>query len=209
MNLKHLILLAAILCSNRLFSQEENEELIQFSGVVVSIDSLNPVPFSTVLVKNTSRGTSSDYYGYFSLVTKRGDTIQFSSVGYKTSYFVVADSLPPGRYSLIHSLQPDTIDIDLVEVFPWPTPEQFKEAFLMLDIPDDDLEIARKNLDPQILAERSANMPMGGSLNFKWKMQQRTNQLYYAGQYRPNNLLNPLAWAKFIQAWKRGDFKRK
>jgi len=25
----------------------------------------------------------------------------------------------------------------------------------------------------------------------------------------PNNLLNPIAWAKFIKAWKRGDFKKK
>jgi hypothetical protein len=31
----------------------------------------------------------------------------------------------------------------------------------------------------------------------------------YAGQNPPQNIFNPAAWAEFIQAWKRGDFKRK
>ena len=74
-----------------------------------------------------------------------------------------------------------------------------------------DLEIARKNLSPELLEAKAEAMPMNGSMNFKWQMQQRSNQLYYAGQSRMNNLsnlLNPIAWAKFIEAWKRGDFKR-
>jgi hypothetical protein len=29
------------------------------------------------------------------------------------------------------------------------------------------------------------------------------------GQLPKNNLLNPIAWAQFIQAWKNGDFRRK
>ena len=190
-------------------AQEKDADLIQFSGVVVTIDSLLPVPFATILVKGTNRGTTSDYYGYFSFVAKKGDTLVFSSVGYKKSEFFVPDTLIGNRYSLIHSMVQDTIEIETVDIFPWPTPEQFKEAFLALNIPDDDLEIARKNLNPQSLAEKAKSMPMDGSLNFKWANQQRTNQLYFAGQYRPNNLLNPIAWAKFIEAWKRGDFQRK
>ena len=114
-----------------------------------------------------------------------------------------------GRYSLIQAMYRDTVELDTVSIFPWPTPEQFKQAFLALDIPDDDLEIARKNLAPGVLKERGEAMPMTASMNFKWQMQQQQSQLYYAGQYRPNNLLNPIAWAKFIEAWKRGDFKQK
>ncbi len=190
--------------------EEKNEEtLIQFSGVVVSSDSLSPVPFATILVKNTSRGTTSDYYGYFSFVAKTGDTLVFSSIGYKKVNFVVYDSLEGNRYSLIQTMYRDTVNIETVNIYPWPTPQQFKEAFLALDIPDDDIEIARKNLAPGELAARMEAMPMNGSLNFKWQMQQQQSQLYYAGQYRPNNFLNPVAWAKFIEAWKRGDFKRK
>ena len=201
-------LLLILICSS-LFGQESSEGLIQFSGVVVSRDSLSPVPFANILVKGTPRGTTSDYYGYFSFVARANDTLIFSSIGYKKSEFVVPDSLEGDRYSLIQSMYRDTINLELVEIFPWPTPEQFKAAFLGLDIPDDDLEIARKNLNPGLLAERTANLAMNGSLNYKWQMQQHSSQLYYAGQYRPNNLLNPIAWAKFIEAWRKGDFKRK
>lgn len=204
-----LIIISLLLTFRSSYAQEESENLIQFSGVVVSSDSLSPVPFATILVKNTSRGTTSDYYGYFSFVAKPGDTLIFSSVGYKKSDFIVSDTLQEDRYSLIQTMNKDTINIETVHIYPWPTPEQFKEAFLALDIPDDDLEIARKNLAPGELAARMEAMPMNGSLNFKWQMQQQQSQLYFAGQYRPNQLLNPIAWAKFIEAWKRGDFKRK
>lgn len=207
------VFLTCLHFSSQLEAQSrKDDDLIQFSGIAVSQDSLDPIPYAAVMVKNTNRGTMTDYYGYFSFVAKKGDTIIFSSLGYKTSEFFVSDSLKGAHYSLIHSMLRDTIALETVNVFPWPTPDQFKKAFLALDIPDDDLEIARKNLDTEILAERAEALPMDGSLNFKWQNQQRYNQLYYAGQMRTNNLnnlLNPVAWAAFIKAWKRGDFKRK
>lgn len=188
---------------------ESDESLIQFSGIIITGDSLNPVPYASIIVKNTQRGTTSDYYGYFSFVAKPLDTIVFSSIGFKKSEFVIPDTLNDNRYSLIQMLQNDTVMLDEAIVYPWPTQDQFKQAFLNLEIPDDALEIARKNLNEDQLAARAEAMPMNANMNFRYQMQQRTNQMYYAGQYVPNNLLNPLAWAKFVEAWKRGDFKRK
>jgi hypothetical protein len=57
--------------------------------------------------------------------------------------------------------------------------------------------------------EQMTGMAMDASLNYKYSMQQYQSKLYYAGQLPPNNLLNPIAWAKFIKAWKNGDFKKK
>ena len=94
-------------------------------------------------------------------------------------------------------------------VFPWPTKEQFKEAFLTLHVPDDDLERAEKNLNPYTMSFLAENMPMDGSMNFRNQMQQQSSRLYYSGQLPVNNLLNPIAWAKFIQAWQDGAFKSK
>ena len=37
---------------------------------------------------------------------------------------------------------------------------------------------------------------------------QQAIQAAYAGQAPPVNLLNPVAWAKFMQALKSGDLKR-
>ena len=64
-----------ILFTSSMFSQEKakdkNKELIQFSGVVVEGDSLRPVPFTSIMIKNTNRGTICDYYGYFSFVAQK------------------------------------------------------------------------------------------------------------------------------------------
>jgi hypothetical protein len=191
-------------------AEHEQEKLVQFSGVVVTADSLRPVPYVNVIIRHTWRGTVTDYFGFFSFVAQKNDTIEFSSLGYKKSTFVIPDTLTSNRYSLIQMLQGDTIVLRETIIFPWPTKEQFKEAFMNLKIPDDDLERAKKNLARAEMQVLYDNMPMDGSMNFRNQMQAQQSKLYYAGgQVPPNNLLNPIAWAKFIEAWQNGDFKRK
>ena len=185
------------------------EVYVQISGVVVSGANLEPVPFVTVLEKSSFRGTSSDYYGFFSFVAIPGDTVVFSSIGYKKSAYVIPDSLENGRYSLIHTIEEDTVKLAQLDVYPWPSREQFRDAFLNTDIPNDDLTRAQNNLNPETLALKQEAYPAGGSLNFKWQMQDVHSRLYYAGQAPPNNLLNPIAWSQFVKAWKNGEFKRK
>ena len=81
---------------------QKNEDFIQFSGVAISEDSLQPVPYCSIIDNQTKRGTISDYFGYFSFVAKKGDTIIFSSIGYKKSRFTIPDTLTTNKYSLIH-----------------------------------------------------------------------------------------------------------
>lgn len=183
--------------------------LIQFSGVVIEGDSLNPIPYTSIIVRNTRRGTISDYFGYYSFVATTGDTIEFSAIGFSSAQYVIPDTLSSNMYSLIQVLRRDTIYMKAVEVFPWPSREQFKQAFLNLNIQDDDLVRATKNMSRADMKEQMIGMAMDASLNYKYTNQQYQSRLYYTGQYPPNNLLNPIAWAKFIQAWKKGDFKKK
>ena len=187
------------------FSQEK--ELIQFSGVVVEADSLRPVPFTSILIKNSRRGTIADASGYFSFVAQEKDTIVFSAIGYKKSSFIIPDTLTTNKYSLIQVMQKDTILLKETVIYPWPTREQFKEAFLTLNVPDDDLERAKKNLAREELKEKYETLAMDGSMNYKAAMQQQQSRLYWAGQYPPNNLLNPFAWAQFIKMWREGKLK--
>lgn len=187
----------------------DDSKLVQFSGVVVTSDSLKPIPFASLMIKNTYRGTVSDYFGFFSFVAKMGDTIEFSAIGYKRANFVIPDTLTDQRCSMIQILKQDTILLREVVVFPWPTKEQFKEAFIRLNVPDDDLARAEKNLEEDKLAFIGANMAMDGSMNYRNYIDEHATRLYYAGQLPPNNLLNPVAWAKFIQMWQSGAFKKK
>ncbi|MBK6397469.1 MAG: carboxypeptidase-like regulatory domain-containing protein [Bacteroidetes bacterium] len=209
--MKKLVLLAFV-CVLSAVSQAQkidHEGLVQFSGVIVTADSLAPIPFTSVMIKNSNRGTISDYFGFFSFVAKMRDTIEFGAIGFKKAIFVIPDTLSDMRCSMIQILKPDTILLREVVIFPWPTKEQFKEAFIQLRIPDDDLARAEKNLSEGKLAFLASGMAMDGSMNFKYAMEQNSTRLYYAGQLPPNNLLNPIAWSKFIQMWQNGAFKKK
>src|SRR5690554_8231890 len=117
------------------FAQPNDADLIQFSGVVITGDSLNPVPFTNVIIEQTHRGTMTDYYGYFSFVAQKGDSILFSSVGFQRAHFIIPDTLTSNRYSLMQILVRDTVQLKEQVVYPWPSREQFKEAFLALRVP--------------------------------------------------------------------------
>jgi len=188
------------------FSQTVGDDkLVQFSGVVVTGDSLEPIPFTSIMVRNKYHGTVSDIYGFFSFVARMGDTIEFSAIGFTRARFIIPDTITDYRCSLIQILQSDTIRLPEVRVFPWPTKEQFKEAFVNLRVPNDDLARAQRNLNKDEMNYLAATMAMDGSMNFRQQMSE--SRLYYAGQVPPSNWLNPVAWARFVQAWQNGEFK--
>ena len=191
------------------FSQISPNGLVQFSGVVVTGDSLKPVPFAGIVIRNSFRGTVSDYYGFFSFVAQMGDTIDFSAVGYKKSSYIIPDTLKTDRYSLIKIMSVDTITLPEAVIYPWPTKEQFRQAFLNLRVPDDDLDRARRNMALQEMRDMMVTLPLDGSGNYKALMLEQQNRTSGTGQYPTYSLLNPLAWAKFIEAWQRGDFRSK
>lgn len=203
------LITAMLLLTGRSFAQESNDDLVQFSGIVVTVDSIKPVPFTNISIKSTWMGTVADFFGYFSLVARKADTIEFSAVGFKKGVFVIPDTITNKRYSLIQVMTRDTIWLPQTVIYPWPTKEQFEEAFLSFDVPDDDYERARKNLDMTEMRDVIANYPSDPSLNFKYSMYEQTQKLYYIGQTQPISILNPFAWAQFIKAWKEGEFKRK
>lgn len=190
-------------------AQETVTNLIQFSGITITSDSLNPVPFTKIFIKNSKKGTTSDVYGYFSFVAQKHDTILFNALGFKPEKFVIPDTITKNRYSLIQLMTGDTLTLSAAYIFPWPTLEDFKRAFINTEIPDDDLARAKKNLDPDEMRMRVENYPMNGTMNYNNYIETQTSKLYYFGQQQPFEIFNPFAWAKFIQAWKEGKFKRK
>lgn len=194
---------------------------VQFSGVTASEDGKEVVPFITILVKNRYKGTISNVRGFFSFVVLEGDTIQFSAVGYKAAYAVIPKNIPNSQYSIIQLMEMDTIQLDEVEVYPWPSKEAFKDAFLDLQLPGDEIDIAARNLQNNMVRELVVQMGMDASENQRYFIKQQINQMYYAGSQPnianvgngsvpiPSSLLNPIAWSKFIKALKNGDFKQK
>jgi len=181
-----------------------NTQLVQFSGVVVDKDSVQKIPFVAILIKRSSGGTIADNSGYFSFIAVPGDTILFQTIGYKTNYYVLPDTLTADKYSWIHVMSRDTTKLKQFVFYSWPSKEQFRAAFLKLDIADNDLDRARRNMAIEARKARFSDARTPG-VNYLQTVQQENDKLYWAGQLPPNNLLNPVAWAKFIQAWKDGS----
>jgi hypothetical protein len=206
---KRYLFILAVISSGFVFNKATGQttthhQLLQFSGIVVDKNSLKPIPYTVVMVKNSSHGTICDNNGYFSFVAQPSDTIEFASIGYKINTYRVPDTLTD-RYALIHLMDKDTTQLKDVTIYPWPSREAFKQAFLSLNLPNNDLDRAKKNLAYAEAKARMEGTPMDAQANFLNTMQSEYNKLYYAGQLPPNNLLNPIAWAQFIQAWKNGS----
>ena len=132
-------------------SKRDSIHFIQMTGIVIT-DSMYRVPFTRVVDLSTRRGVIADYYGYFALVVHPGDTIQFTSLGYKKKLYIVSDTTKIDNFSLVQILQMDTIMADPVDVYPWPSREQFADYFVNMEIRDDDIRRARQRLTPQEMA---------------------------------------------------------
>jgi hypothetical protein len=185
-----------------------DSNLIQLSGVVIDEESLDPMPYTTVFDRSIRRGVIADFYGFFSTPVYPGDTLYFSYFGYKTSTYVVPDTLTDNRYSIIHMLHKDTLNIPEVVVYPWPSREDFARAFVEMEPYDDALRRAQRELSGESLAFVAARLEGDASLAYGLTQQQNYTRLYTQGQLPANNLFNPYAWAKLIKDWKAGKLSK-
>ena len=190
-------------------NSQKEERLIQLSGVVVSSDSLQEMPYAAVYNKTVHRGTIADIYGFFSLVVQPGDTIIFRYYAHKPSSYIVPDTLSEDRYSIIHMMTIDPIQLREVVVYPWPSKEAFARAFVEMNPYEDAMLRAQRQLSGQSLANIASMVPNDASLSFGNVVNQNNTRLYTMGQSPVNNLLNPFAWATFLQKWRSGELQRK
>lgn len=192
------------------FAQEQSN-LVQFSGMVLdgSERELLPVPYANILVKDKGRGTYSDYQGFFTIVVQKGDVIIFSSIGYKDVEYTIPDDLEENRYSIVQLMTRDTFNLPETVVFPWPSKEHFKIEFLAMNVESELEKRAAMNLSSENLNRMRDEVKYDGNENADFYLRQQTKNYYYIGQRPPMNIFNPVAWKKFFDSWKRGDFKNK
>lgn len=189
---------------------EEDNNLVQLSGLVLdgTTEELIPVPYTNILVRDKNRGTYSDFDGFFSLVVEKGDVVVFSAIGYKTVEYTIPDTLSENRYSVVQLMTQDAYNLPETVVFPWPSREHFRLEFLAMDVTPELQERATENLAEETLAEMRNEVPTDGRENASYYLRQQSRQYYYIGQRPPMNIFSPIAWKKFFDAWKNGDFKR-
>jgi len=192
-------------------AQFENykDSVVQLYGVVMSADSLRALPAVSIMVKGRNQGTISSDQGVFDLPVLRGDVIVFTSVGFKPKEVRIPRNLDGNEQSIIQLMVQDTVYLPATIIKKRPTREEFERDFVNTQVPEDDQEIARQNLSERNLRALMAAYPKDGKEATSYYLKQNAQKYYSAGQLPPQNIFNPLAWAEFIKAWKRGDFKNK
>ncbi len=185
---------------------QKEANLIQFSDMVLDQDSLTPIPYVSIVIKGTNRGTISMLNGFFSLIIKPGDELDFSSMTHKHRSFKIPDTLNQKYYYAIQVLTKDTIDLPVVDIYSWPSKDDFNRAFLALNLNDTDGDRAERNLSRDELSYLERNQQASASENYKYVMQNYYTKIYTSGQQPELNLMNPVKWAEFINAWRDGKF---
>jgi hypothetical protein len=203
--IRYLVVMMVLCSCLEVLSSAQEKKLIQLTGKVTD-ELLQPMPFAHILVLESYRGAITNIYGNFSLVVEEQDSVLISAVGYKRKYMSIPQNLPTHFLTIEVNLQIDTLVISEAQIYPWKTYEEFKEAFVNLKLPTDDMERARRNIAlirTQIIMDHEPSARQ----NFRHIMEKQYQQTFIQGQFPSYQILNPFAWAKFFKALKRGDFK--
>jgi hypothetical protein len=199
--------------SPSLWGQQDSVNLVQFSGQVIvddTEDQIIPIPYVNIYIKEQPfRGTYTDYDGFFSLVAQKGETVVFSSLGFRTEEFRIPANLEGNRYSIFQFMRPDTVDLPEAIVYPWPSREHFKIEFLNMELDNTLEQIAMENLSAEKMARLSETLLEDGRESTQYYFRRQAQTYYSIGQFRPMPIFSPIAWGRFIKALKNGEFTDK
>ncbi len=199
--MKNIILFVFAFITLTTLSAQEGSE-IRLSGIVLQLDSIKPVPYTNVYIIHSKKGVIADHMGLFSIEVNKNDTIVFSAVGNRTTYFVVPDTLTANTYSIIQKLPKDTVTLKMVEINSWPSLKQFNAAFSNERGFDNEYVIAQENSNPmvnQIDYSKDVNMK-----NYMGMHGDTYTSVYQNAHIPLNDVLNPARWDKLVKDWKSG-----
>lgn len=207
--MKKLLLALGLLISFSAFAQKAERPLVQFSGIIINVDSNTVVPYTNLTnLSYKKQVVSSNYEGYFSFVAHEKDSIRVSSVGYITQTIVIPENIQNKSYVLKVKLKAESINLPMVRVFPWASTDEFRKDFLAVKLADDDLALAAKNLNHGSVIAMARTLPHDGQTNQIMNLQGMHDNLMHMGSGPTNPLLNPIAWGSLIRSIIRGDKSR-
>ena len=206
MTVHKFILFVLIFCTGSAYAQPvliEND-IIEVSGIIISRNEkqgLQYVPFATVAVNNSNRGTYANWEGMFSIVIKKGETLNFSAIGFGDFTLNIPQNFEGLYYSAVVELEPKDINLAEVVIFPWPNRDNFRAEFLAMQ-PTEAMkmeDVAKGNLNRRKMFEMNKNMGMDARENAMYYLQKQASSYSYMGQGQPMPILSPLAWSQFFR----------
>jgi len=191
------------------FAQNNNDRLVQVTGVVRMQDTSDVIPYMGIYVKNSNSGTLSSENGLFSLLAYKGDTLVFSRVGFKTRELVIPSNWDKNFYTTTQYFVQDTFVLNDFVVRPYMTSDEFDYAMRYKEY-DPDLNAAiKENTSRDVITMMLRNMPSSSGDGAAFLQRQQSYQNSYYGQQAPIGLFNPFKWADFYKSVQRGDYRKK
>ncbi len=186
-----------------LYAQEP--KVYQLSGMILNASTGEPIPYVSIRINHSRRGTIANAEGFYSVPVLRGDTLYFSALGYKKARFLVSPYLDAytgdtteGFIYAVHYLTEDTLELPTVRISAIRTPEELKTALLNIPL-ETQSQVARDNVSPEIIAYFLANLPPDPQERIKIA-EQRYKDLYYQRTLRPTYpILDPIAAYRLIK----------
>ncbi|CAN1514891.1 CarboxypepD_reg-like domain containing protein [Spirosomataceae bacterium] len=186
-----------------------SKKFITFSGFVIDGSNDEPLPGAYVINDRAGKGVFTNSKGYFILDVFPGDSILFSYLGFRKQFHIVPKSVGLD-YSAVVELSIDAKMLKEVKVYPFRTEEEFKTAFLEMELPNaKEREIIEKNYSSENIKRMAANQAMGSVGNYRYAMDQQLMHLQSQKQITQNPLTNPFAWGNFIKSVKNGSLTDK
>ncbi len=192
------------------FSQGQDKTVL-FQGRVVASSNAEFLPLAYIFNPQAGRGALSDNFGQVDMYVFPGDSLVISYIGYKKKYYIV-----PRDTELVHQviipMEEMTTMLRDVKVFPHSSEEEFKQAFLAMELRNKkERDNARDNLEQSKLNAFAMQAGMGASSNFRnfsdMMISSQANKSFFNSPMLA--LTNPFAWINFIKSVKNGDLKRK
>lgn len=183
---------------------QNTERLIQVSGLITD-DKNSPVENCAVISVQLRKASISSKSGIYSVTSRPGDTILFRALGFRQVLSVIPSSFGGKLFTSDIKLEPDTIMIDEVVILPWKNYHEFIREMVEERPVDPLITNMNENLASiYASATNEAGYAITPEAGFKYAMEQNFNAIATRNQYPFNNLLNPIAWAKFFSEVKNG-----
>lgn len=185
----------------------ERQTYVQVSGLILD-KTYKPVQGVAVISRKLKRGTVSERTGIYSIPSTPGDTIFYRALGYKRYHTIVPETFTGRQVNVDIILEIDTITIQEVTILPWKSYNDFLKDMTRQKPVDPLVENMNDNLASIYVAmSNQVGVTISPEAGFRYAMDQNFNSMATHEQYPVNNLLNPFAWAKFVNGIKHGLFK--
>jgi hypothetical protein len=191
-----------------LSGQEDGRgRFVQVSGIITD-ENYRPVAGVSIISRKLKRATVSEPTGIYSITSIPGDTIFFRALGFKRYHTIIPPDYSDRSANVDILLETDTILIEAVNILPWKSYSEFLKDMTREKPVDPLIENMNENIASIYVAiSNQTHVAVSPEAGFRYAMEQNFNATATRNQYPYNNLLNPIAWAKFIQGIKGGMLK--